>query len=121
MKNKNCLYTKEDFAHTTIGGNMISKWWPNKLNLKLLQMNNEAINPQSSFDYKKAFASLDLKDIKDELKSIMRNSQEWWPADYGHYGPFFIRMSWHSAGTYKLVDGRGGASGGNQRFAPENS
>ena len=122
MKNSKCKVNKENFSHTILGGNQIAKWWPNQLNLKLLQQNNEKINPNDrDFSYKKAFLSLDLKAIKKDLEELMRDSQEWWPADWGHYGPFFIRMAWHSAGTYRIFDGRGGANSGGQRFAPLNS
>ncbi len=97
-------------------------WWPNQLNLKMLQQNSEKIDPMGkSFNYAEEFKSLDLAAVKKDLTALMTDSQEWWPADYGHYGPFFIRMAWHSAGTYRIYDGRGGASSGSQRFAPLNS
>jgi catalase-peroxidase len=97
-------------------------WWPNQLNLKVLAPHNPAADPMDpNFDYAAEFESLNLKAIKKDLYALMTDSQEWWPADYGHYGPFFIRMAWHSAGTYRTFDGRGGAGAGMQRFAPLNS
>ena len=97
-------------------------WWPNQLNLKVLAPHNQAADPMDpDFDYAAEFESLNLKAIKKDLYTLMTDSQEWWPADYGHYGPFFIRMAWHSAGTYRTFDGRGGAGAGMQRFAPLNS
>jgi catalase-peroxidase len=97
-------------------------WWPNQLNLKVLQYNSPLADPMDpDFDYAKEFKSLDLKALKKDLADLMTDSQEWWPADYGHYGPFFIRMAWHSAGTYRTFDGRGGGGAGMQRFAPLNS
>ena len=97
-------------------------WWPNQLNLKILNQNAPQVRPlEESFDYAEAFKSLDLKALKQDLTDLMTNSQDWWPADFGHYGGLFIRMAWHSAGTYRTYDGRGGASTGSQRFAPLNS
>ena len=97
-------------------------WWPNQLNLKALHRNAPAGNPMGEdFDYGAAFEALDLKAIKADLVALMTDSQDWWPADYGHYGGLFIRMAWHSAGTYRISDGRGGAGTGTQRFAPLNS
>ena len=98
------------------------QWWPNQLNLKVLNQNAPQIDPMGGdFNYAKAFEQLDLEDLRADLYALMTDSQEWWPADYGHYGPFFIRMAWHSAGTYRIHDGRGGATSGTQRFAPLNS
>ncbi|NOQ70751.1 MAG: catalase/peroxidase HPI [Crocinitomix sp.] len=98
------------------------EWWPNQLKLNILRQHTTKSNPMDEgFDYKKAFSSLDLKSIKKDLNELMTDSQDWWPADYGHYGPLFIRMAWHSAGTYRIQDGRGGAVSGSQRFAPLNS
>ena len=97
-------------------------WWPNQLDLRLLNQNSPLINPMDpDFDYAKEFKSLDLHAVIQDLNALMADSQDWWPADYGHYGPFLIRMSWHSAGTYRIADGRGGAGAGTQRFAPLNS
>ena len=97
-------------------------WWPNRLDLEPLRDNDPASNPLGAdFDYAEAFAQLDIEALKSDLIDVMTTSQDWWPADYGHYGPFFIRMAWHSAGTYRVSDGRGGAYGGMQRFAPLNS
>ena len=97
-------------------------WWPKQLKLNILRQHSDLSNPmETSFNYAKEFASLDLKAVKKDMVDLMTNSQEWWPADYGHYGPFFIRMAWHSAGTYRNTDGRGGGGAGMQRFAPLNS
>jgi len=97
-------------------------WWPNQLNLKILQQNPPQRDPMgASFNYAEAFKSLDLDAVRHDLTALMTDSQAWWPADYGHYGPFFIRMAWHAAGTYRIGDGRGGAGSGTQRFAPLNS
>jgi len=97
-------------------------WWPDQLNLKILSQNSALVDPmEGGFDYGSAFQSLDLDAVKADLTALMTDSQDWWPADYGHYGPLFIRMAWHSAGTYRISDGRGGAGTGSQRFAPLNS
>ncbi len=97
-------------------------WWPNQLNLSVLRQNSNLSNPMgTNFKYAEAFKSLDLNALKKDIQVVMKQSQDWWPADYGHYGPFFIRMAWHSAGTYRTGDGRGGARAGQQRFAPLNS
>ena len=97
-------------------------WWPNSLNLKILSQNSSLVDPMGSkFNYKKEFKKLNLKALKKDLTKLMTDTQDWWPADYGHYGPLFIRLSWHAAGTYRTADGRGGAGTGNQRFAPLNS
>ena len=108
--------------HTTTGAKSNRDWWPNQLNLKLLQHNCPQSNPLGeAFNYAEEFKKLDLGALKQDLYALMTDSQDWWPADYGHYGPLFIRMAWHDAGTYRIADGRGGAGSGQQRFAPLNS
>lgn len=103
-------------------GTSNKEWWPNQLNLKILHQHSAKLNPMGEdFNYADAFNRLDLEAVRQDLYALMTDSQDWWPADYGHYGPFFIRMAWHSAGTYRTADGRGGASSGTQRFAPLNS
>ena len=104
------------------GGTSLREWWPNQLNLKILEQHSNKINPMDEdFDYAEEFNALDYRQLKQDLYDLMTDSQDWWPADYGHYGGLFIRMAWHSAGTYRKGDGRGGAVTGNQRFAPLNS
>ena len=110
------------FNHAAGSGTSNRDWWPNQLNLKILHQQSSLSDPMGeNFDYAKEFKSLDLAAVKKDLLAVMTNSQDWWPADFGHYGPFFIRMAWHSAGTYRTGDGRGGAGAGQQRFAPLNS
>ncbi len=104
------------------GGTRNRDWWPNQLNLSILRQHSCLSNPMGeSFNYAEEFKKLDLAAVKQDIFNLMTTSQDWWPADFGHYGPFFIRMAWHSAGTYRITDGRGGAGAGQQRFAPLNS
>ena len=117
-----CPVTGGALKHSTAGAPTNADWWPNQLNLKILHKHCPLSNPMGeAFNYAKEFKSLDLEAVIKDLRALMTDSQEWWPADYGHYGPFFIRMAWHSAGTYRIADGRGGAGSGAQRFAPLNS
>ena len=109
-------------ANTSVGSRSNKDWWPEQLNLNILHQNGTSPDPMGSdFSYAEAFKSLDLSAVKKDIEAVMTDSQEWWPADYGHYGPFFIRMAWHAAGTYRIGDGRGGAGAGQLRFAPLNS
>ena len=123
MNDEKMLETKKAINRPTrLGGESIRDWWPNQLNLRILHQNPQVMKPTpEDFDYAEKFKKLDLEALKNDLYALMKESQDWWPADFGHYGPLFIRMAWHSAGTYRILDGRGGASTGNQRFAPLNS
>ena len=117
-----CPYAATHGARTTDGVQSNRDWWPNRLNLRILHQHSAKSNPMGErFDYAEAFRKLDYAALKKDLHALMTDSQPWWPADYGHYGGLFIRMAWHSAGTYRISDGRGGAGTGNQRFAPVNS
>ncbi|ADZ90365.1 catalase/peroxidase HPI [Marinomonas mediterranea] len=114
--------SKCPFNHSAGGGTNNADWWPNQLKLDILHQHTAISNPMGAeFNYAEAFNSINLDQLKEDLFALMTDSQDWWPADYGHYGPFFIRMAWHSAGTYRTADGRGGARSGTQRFAPLNS
>ncbi|MGR3276480.1 catalase/peroxidase HPI [Acaryochloris marina NIES-2412] len=117
-----CPFSGGALKFTAGSGTSNRDWWPNQLNLQILRQHSPKSNPMGKgFNYAEAFKSLDLAAVKQDIFDLMNSSQDWWPADYGHYGPLFIRMSWHSAGTYRISDGRGGAGTGNQRFAPINS
>ena len=117
-----CPVTGKNNQQMTGKGTSNQDWWPNQLNLKILRQHSSLSNPMGeAFNYAKEFKKLDLEAVKKDLYALMTDSQDWWPADFGHYGPLFIRMAWHSAGTYRIGDGRGGAGSGNQRFPPLNS
>ena len=109
-------------SHTAVGATASQHWWPNQLNLRVLRQNHPSANPMGDdFDYAAEFNSIDFDELARDVDAVMTDSKDWWPADYGHYGPFFVRMTWHSAGTYRTMDGRGGGGSGAQRFAPLNS
>ena len=117
-----CPFTGGMLKQSAGNGPLNRDWWPNQLHLSILRQHSELSNPMGKdFNYVKEFNSIDYKALKQDIYDIMTNSQDWWPADYGHYGPFFIRLAWHSAGTYRIADGRGGGGSGSQRFAPLNS
>ena len=116
--------SKCPFHNKSVGSTQTSNqdWWPNRLKVEVLHQHSNKSNPMGNdFDYPKEFKNLDYQALKKDLADLMTDSQPWWPADFGHYGPFFIRLAWHSAGTYRIGDGRGGAGRGQQRFSPLNS
>lgn len=125
MTNENeskCPMKGKAWRHVNTGSRKNGDWWPNNIELSILHQNSAKSNPMDEdFDYAKAFLTLDLEEVKKDIFAVMTDSQDWWPADYGHYGPFFVRMAWHNAGTYRTGDGRGGAGAGSLRFAPLNS
>ncbi len=117
-----CPFSGDARKHTVAGAPSNADWWPNQLKLNILHQHSSKSDPMGEeFNYADEFKSLDLSAVVKDLHALMTDSQDWWPADFGHYGPLFIRMAWHSAGTYRIADGRGGAGSGNQRFAPLNS
>jgi catalase-peroxidase len=117
-----CPFTGGMPKHSAGGGTSNRDWWPNLLKLNILRQHSSLSNPMGdAFNYAEEFKTLDLDEAKKDIFDLMTTSQDWWPADYGHYGPLFIRMAWHSAGTYRITDGRGGGGSGSQRFAPLNS
>src|SRR6266478_5947434 len=121
-ENNKCPVTTEMPTYTAVAGRSNRDWWPNELNLELLRQHSSRSNPMGEeFNYAEEFKSLDFAAVKKDLAALMTDSQDWWPADFGNYGPLFIRMAWHSAGTYRIGDGRGGGGRGQQRFAPINS
>ena len=121
-ENGKCPVSHGSNSQHTLGSTANQQWWPNQLNLNILHQHDKKSNPMGEdFDYREEFKKLDYDALKKDLNDLMTDSQDWWPADYGHYGPFFIRMTWHAAGTYRTADGRGGGGTGNQRFAPLNS
>jgi catalase-peroxidase len=121
-ENSKCPVTGKGHGHAAGGGTTNRDWWPNQLRLDVLHQRSSKSNPMGEgFNYAKEFKSLDLEGVKKDLRELMTKAQDWWPADFGHYGPLFVRMAWHSAGTYRIGDGRGGAGNGSQRFAPLNS
>ena len=117
-----CPFSGDVRKHTIAGAPSNADWWPNQLKLGILHQHSSKSDPMGeAFNYAEEFKSLDLDAVIKDLHALMTNSQDWWPADFGHYGPLFVRMAWHSAGTYRISDGRGGGGTGNQRFAPLNS
>ena len=114
-----CPFSGDARKHTVAGAPSNADWWPNQLKLNILHRHSSKSDPMGEeFNYAEEFKSLDLNAVIKDLHALMSDSQDWWPADFGHYGPLFIRMAWHSAGTYRIGDGRGGAGSGSQRFAP---